>query len=626
LALVLCAAGAIAAAPPEIVAEVGAKEIFNGESVDYVVEIRNVEDATPPDLSALRDNFDVKANGDESRNQSSVTVINGRVSRQQYFGHVYHFRLTPKTTGRLKIPPPTATIDAKTISGPALAINVVAPEEQDFVIPEIITSRARVYPTQPFDVTLRVLVHPLPDRPDRDPLEPLQRQPPHLEVNWVDLPAGLAGEEKSHWLQSLLADKGFGFTLNEITMRGGGFFEGPRSAVFNLYKGREKRRGLDGGTVNYFAYELIRRLTPEKSGHFSLGPATVKGTFAAGKEAGQYTGRRLVAVAPAVDLEVREVPAPRPPTFCGGIGEYRVTAAASPTELRVGDPLTLTLEIQRGAGSGSLELISAPDLTANPDVVGAFEIVDKNPTGRVSGEVKQFVYALRPKRAGIGFPSLAVTVFDPDAEKFSEIATKPLALTVSEASRLAAGELVGSLSGTGTAEIKSRDQGIFQNVTDPTELRDQNVNVVALAEVAAGLWGAAGCLIFVVALQRRKSGDVVWQRRQQARRAATSKLAEARAAGAGGQSAAALRSIRAAVVGLAADMQNVVAEGLTASETDSLLSQTSVPAEMRNDVRLLLEAIESAEYGSASDSQSAALLEQAEGLIPRLARQLERGA
>ncbi len=265
------------------------------------------------------------------------------------------------------------------------------------------------------------------------------------------------------------------------------FFDGPRLAVFNLYQGRESRKGLDGRPVNYFVYELKRKLTAEKAGTYALGPAIVKGSFVDRAEGSSYTGRRLVAVAPAVSVEVREVPAPRPATFCGGIGNYRLAASASPTALRVGDPLTLTLDIERGPGSGSLDLISAPDLTANPQVAADFEIIDKNPTGRKEGEAKRFEYALRPKRAGVGIPALAVTVFNPDTEKFSEIATSPIALDVSAASRLEAGDLVGSLAGSGTPEIKSRAQGIFQNVTDPSELNDQRVNVVALAGDGGGL-------------------------------------------------------------------------------------------------------------------------------------------
>ena len=521
-ALLLLVAKVRADDEPEVAVEVGASEIFIGESVNYVVEIRNVKNPAAPDMTALRRDFDVVANGDESHNQSSTFIINGRVSQQNSFGHAYRFRLKPKRTGRLAIPSPSATIEGRTVSGRTLTLNVIAPEPQDLVLTEMRTDREKVYPTQPFEVTFRVLVRPLPDDPDRDPLVPLRRRPPHLEVNWVDLPAGLTGDDKARWLEKLLAENGSGFTLNDITMRSGAFsfFDGPRAAVFSLYKGRENRKGLDGRPVNYFVYELERKLTAEKSGAYTLGPGIVKGTFADGTESGAYSGRKLVAIAPAVSVVVREVPAPRPATFCGGIGSYRLAASASPTTLRIGDPLTFTLDIERGPSSGSLDQISAPDLTANTQVAADFEILDKNPTGRRSGEMKRFEYALRPKRAGVGIPALAVTVFNPDAEKYSDLSTQPIALNVSAARSVEAGDLVGSIAASGTPEIKSRAQGIFQNVTDPSELKDQRVNVVALAELALALWCGVGCLVAVVSAYRRKSGDVVWHRRRQARRTA----------------------------------------------------------------------------------------------------------
>ena len=142
--------------------------------------------------------------------------------------------------------------------------------------------------------------------------------------------------------------------------------------------------------------------------------------------------------------------------------------------------------------------------------------------------------------------------------------------------------------------------------------------------MAAGLWCGVGCLIAVVSAHRRKSGDVVWQRKRHARRTAERKLAEARKLLAAGRSMDALRAVRAALVGLIADMRNIVAEGLTASEADATLARTAVPAAERAEVLRLLEAIESAEYGSGVASEAAAMLETAEGLIPGLARHLER--
>ena len=88
--------------------------------------------------------------------------------------------------------------------------------------------------------------------------------------------------------------------------------------------------------------------------------------------------------------------------------------------------------------------------------------------------MKRFEYALRPKRAGVGIPALAVTVFNPDTEKFSEIATQPIALTVSAGQPPGRGEIwSGRSPAPATPEIKSREQGIFQNVTDPSELKDR---------------------------------------------------------------------------------------------------------------------------------------------------------
>ena len=121
VALLLLAAQARAADEPEIAVEASASEIFIGESVDYVVEIRNVKNPSPPDLSALRQDFDVVSTGDESHNQSSTFIFNGKVTQQNSFGHSYRFRLTPKRTGKLVIPAPSATIDGKTDLGPRAA-------------------------------------------------------------------------------------------------------------------------------------------------------------------------------------------------------------------------------------------------------------------------------------------------------------------------------------------------------------------------------------------------------------------------------------------------------------------------------------------------------------------------
>ena len=621
----LAAQESVAAETPEIQVVTSAEEIFIGDSIDYQVEIRNVQNPPAPDLSAIKEQFDVVATGDQSRDQSSISIINGKVTKSSVLSHLYQYRLTPKSAGEISIPPAKVTIEGKTLTSSEVPLKVIEAEEQDVVVAEIKASHSKVYPTQSFEVTLRVLVQPLPDNAKTDPLAPLQRRPPHLQVNWVDPPAGLAAADKASWLQPLVSDDGIGFTLNDVSTRSGSFFDGPRAAVFNLRKDREIREGLDGKKIKYFVYELSRTLTAERTGSYSLGPALVKGTFVTGLQRKEYIPRRLVASGSAVNVEVREVPTPRPVTFCGGIGEYKVSASASPTKLRVGDPLTLTVELERSPQSGSLELISAPDLTAIPELDADFDLIDKNPTGRIDGTRKKFVYAMRPKRASAGIPVIIVSAFNTQTEEFENIQTASIPLEITEAERLNSGELIGTRPTIGSTSIKSRAEGIFQNITDPSLVRDQRISLIAWSEAALGVWCAAGFLIGLATLYRRRSSDAGRVRRQQARSAATRRLADARSLVQKGQPTDALRQVRSAIVGLVADIQNRVAEGLTAADVNTTLAAASVNDEDRTAIVKLLESIESAEYGAGQSTDPIVAIDEASRLISRIVPRLERG-
>ena len=67
---------ALAADEPEIRVATSADEIFVGESIDLQVEIRNVKNSLAPDMSAIKEQFEVIANGDECRSRTySATSI-----------------------------------------------------------------------------------------------------------------------------------------------------------------------------------------------------------------------------------------------------------------------------------------------------------------------------------------------------------------------------------------------------------------------------------------------------------------------------------------------------------------------------------------------------------------------
>ena len=137
-----------------------------------------------------------------------------------------------------------------------------------------------------------------------------------------------------------------------------------------------------------------------------------------------------------------------------------------------------------------------------------------------------------------------------------------------------------------------------------------------------------GCLIAVVSAHRRKSGDVVWQRKRHARRAAERKLAEARKAPRRRDDRwTHFGPIRSALVGLIADMRNIVAEGLTASEADATLARDGrFPPPSGRRCCDCWKRSNRRNTGRESHPRPPAMIETAEGLIPSLARHLERGS
>jgi hypothetical protein len=79
------AAGPAAAAQqrtPRVECKLERDRCYEGESLSYVVFVRDVEDSEPPDLSALRTDFDVKDAGSRNTSSNAIQIVNGRMVRE----------------------------------------------------------------------------------------------------------------------------------------------------------------------------------------------------------------------------------------------------------------------------------------------------------------------------------------------------------------------------------------------------------------------------------------------------------------------------------------------------------------------------------------------------------------
>jgi hypothetical protein len=139
--------------------------------------------------------------------------------------------------------------------------------------------------------------------------------------------------------------------------------------------------------------------------------------------------QRYRARAEAVQLEVQPVPAKgRPASFSGAVGRFKFEASGAPRQVKVGDPVTMTLTV---SGRGNFDRIDAPVLA---DSAG-WRSYPPSSNFKADDELnlsgtKTFTMAVIPETRQTAMPAFEFSYFDPDAEKYVTLKSEPAALAV----------------------------------------------------------------------------------------------------------------------------------------------------------------------------------------------------
>lgn len=594
---------------PEVTIEIGRDKIYEGESVRYRIFVNHIEKPAEPKLVGF-DAFNVQPAGTQAVNSSSVTIIQGRRREIVRRGIVYDYILTPKQTGELQIPAPIVEVDGESLPTKSLKLSVVAAEDQDVVILEMTTSHASVYPMQPFEVALKVAVKPLPDpASDRDPLA-VQNPLVQLAIPWADDEALADGVQAKtptgRWLAAMSNRTG-GFSINgresSRSLFGGGFggFFDDLPEGYRPTPKRVARSTANGRRMQYWEYTFTREFVATKIGNYQFGPATVKGTFGTRTNTrGELQGEPVYAFAKAVSVNVKDVPLDgRPDSYSGAVGRFDIGADISPQVAKVGDPMTLTLWLR---GTGTLENALAPKLEEIDGFARLFKVYEA--TEETRGDSRVFTYSVRPKGVGTNeVPPVEMSYFNVDQEKFVTLRTDPISITVTEADRLADDEIAisGSTQSKSTS-VETRADGIFANVTDLQQLRDETVHPDRWFFSLGGLTG----LFFVVALvtqhwQKRQS-DTSLQRRRGALAEARRRLQAAIAKLADGSLRDGAEAVSAALLGLVADVTDTPHGVLTTADAISKLRELEINDEVVAQVQRVMQSCDDARYGASGDT------------------------
>ncbi|WP_129019896.1 BatD family protein [Edaphocola flava] len=211
------------------------------------------------------------------------------------------------------------------------------------------------------------------------------------------------------------------------------------------------QENFNGKRYNVFVLRKTA-LFPQQSGLLRLDPAKAEGMVevAAAVGGNRYIPQTIQAEieSPAVDIDVKPLPAGKPADFSGGVGQFVLSASLSRSSMSTDDVAQLVLTIN---GSGNIGLINAPVLnlpsglhTTDPE--SRDSISDLMP--KLLGS-RKFLYQISADSAGnYTIAPIQISYFDIGSGTYKTLQTGSFTLSVSQGTKTAGSQ------GSGVEQMK----------------------------------------------------------------------------------------------------------------------------------------------------------------------------
>ncbi|MDE3066943.1 MAG: protein BatD [Verrucomicrobiota bacterium] len=390
---------------------------------------------------------------------SQFSFINGQVSSAV----THHFTITPQRAGHFVIPSLEAVVGGQVLRSDPVELTVLQPNQPTAAQ---ITSGSQV----------AFMTLALPER------------------------TVYPGEAVVAELKVYLRDDVQNFGNFQFTSRPADGF-----AIGKMAQGGTERAQI--GRRVYSIIPISLELTAVKTGSLSVGPFTAEATILlpSPNQGGDpffaqffNTGEQKQISLITERLEVRSLPLPTndvPADFNGAIGQYTLSVSAGPTNVAVGDPITVRVQI---SGRGALDALVLPDQPAWRDfkVYPPTSKLETDDRLGIEGK-KTFEEIVSPENTDVHeLPEFSFSFFDPDTGGYRSLRQPPVPLTVRPGGAVAAPTLASARPANaqppapGIVPIKDR-LGALAQLTPPLVARPGFLAVQSLpllAWLAALVW------------------------------------------------------------------------------------------------------------------------------------------
>jgi len=574
-------------------------EIFVGESFHFEIRIDGSDTPAEPDLSGLT-GFAVQSLGGGANNSQSITIINGQMTEHVKRGYVFSYALTPQRAGELTIPSLQVVVDGKRLATRPTTIRVSKPTEtEDFKL-RMSLSKTSCYVGEPVVLTVTFYFG--------------------KNINNVQ------------FVLPILSDPRFSFEDPDENVNNGSQWH--RVPVSGLEALAEQGSGrLEGRSFSTLVFRKV--LVPNANGEIDIPQATAacqvlvgyersRSLFSIGRE-GQY--KRFVAPSNELTLSVRELPiAGKPPNFSGHTGEYRLTASATPTDVNVGDPITLTIRL---SGPPYLKNETLPPLRQQASLARDFKIPEEQAPGKVEGSSKIFTQTVRATNDKVKeIPPIELSYFDSKHGEYRVARTEPIPLTVHSTRIITADHAEGREPiAPAKRKLRAWTEGIAHNYEDHLSvLENQDYSLMTLVRTPHWLLAtsipflAFVCLFVGTMVVRRSQADPA---RRKAKRAYAELVRELKSLNKAGEGRLHHGFVLDAFRRYLGSKMGVSAGSLTGSDVAGALRDRAVEAETIGAIDSFFESCEAVHYsGGAGEEDPESLGVRALDLAKKLEREL----
>ena len=406
--------------------------------------------------------------------------------------------------------------------------------------------------------------------------------------------------------------------------------------------GEERRYEEVRDGILYNVIELRTALSPLVSGKIEIPPAKFKCNIIIRQQRNRGSmfdefmgggGRRypVERSTEPVKLIIKPLPAVgKPEAFAGAVGKYTMDVLAKPTKVKVGDPITLTINIR---GEGNIQTIGEPLLAH--DGMKDFKaynfetkvtITDRG--DGIKGE-KLFNKVIEPQSVDVDvIPGISFSYFDPDLEKYKTLTRIPIPIEVEHSDTETPLRLILESAGMAKGQVKILTKDILPLMTDLYSFRDDGFALYKRPLLLSIIFIIP--ILIVVActyVQRQREllhTDVGYARKKRAMAHAQKHLSNARELLQLDNPSEFYAALTRTILKHIADKLNVTSAAVTSDNIYDILEKRGVSNDVIKELRQCLESCDYGRFssGQLSKAQMESTLDTTEQVIMHLEKQL----